>query len=108
VHITIKGCAPVDPTAGLPKTAAADLHFLGPGSWLGTDGGGGANVPFSPLTGSTEAAATFTVPATYVGGIEKPGPYPILSTSPGSYVFATDPAGICTIHFTVTPPAPGS
>ena len=93
----------MDPSAGLPETAAAGLFFLGPDSWLGTNGGGGANVPFSPRVGSTQATATFTIPATYTGGNENGGAYPTLKTTPGTgYVFATDPAGECTIHFTVT------
>lgn len=102
VHVTVKGCAQVDPAAGLPESAAAGVFFLGPKSWLGT-GGGGINVPFSPHTGSIRATAAFTIPATYVGGSESGGPYPILATKPGpGYEFATDPAGLCTIHFTVT------
>ena len=83
--------------------AAASLAFLGPNSWLGTNGGGGANVPFSPRTGSTQATAAFTIPATYTGGNENGGAYPTLKTTPGTdYTFTTDPAGECTIHFTVT------
>lgn len=103
VHITIKNCTTVDPAAGLPELAAASLAFLGPNSWLGTNGGGGANVPFSPRTGSTQATAAFTIPATYTGGNENGGAYPTLKTTPGTdYTFTTDPAGECTIHFTVT------
>lgn len=103
VHVTIKGCTLVDPAAGLPEMAAVDLDFLGPASWLGTDGGGGANVSFSPRTGSTQATATFTIPATYTGGNENGGAYPTLKTTPGTgYSFETDPAGECNIHFTVT------
>ena len=97
VHVTVKGCAPAAP--------AAALVFLGPGSWLGTDGGGGANVTFYPRTGSAEAAATFTIPATYTGGNEneKGGNYPTLTVKPGtSYDFVTDPAGGCNVPFTVT------
>lgn len=100
VHITIKNCTVVDPGAGLPVMAAADLMFLGD-SWLGT-GGGGNNVPFSPRTGSTQATANFTIPATYTGGTEKAGPYPTLRTTPGRYEFATDPAGQCAVRFEVT------
>jgi hypothetical protein len=96
VRITLKGCA------GSQERPAADLDFLGPNSWLGTGGGGGKNVPFSPTTGSEEATATFVIPATYTGGNEKPGPYPTLPTRPGSYNFITDPAGECNIPFTVT------
>jgi hypothetical protein len=103
VHVTIKNCAPVNPSAGLPEVAAASLSFLGPKSWLGTDGGGGANVPFTPRTGTTQATATFTIPATYTGGNENGGPYPTVKTTPGtSYVFTTEPAGECSVHFTVT------
>jgi hypothetical protein len=103
VHVTVKGCASVDPAAGLPELAAAALFFLGPDSWLGTDGGGGANVPLYPRTGSTEATATFTIPATYTGGNEKGGPYPTLTVTPGThYNFVTDPAGECNVPFTVT------
>lgn len=99
VHVTIKGCAPSG--AGLPALPAADLHFLGPNSWLGTNGGGGANVSFAPRTGSA-ATATFTIPATYTGGNEH-GPYPKLTVKPGSgYSFVTDPAGSCHVPFTVT------
>lgn len=96
VQITIKGCA------GPQELPAASLAFLGPNSWLGTGGGGGKNVPYSPETGSQEATATFVIPATYIGGNEKAGPYPTLRTLPGSYSFVTDPAGACNIPFTVT------
>jgi hypothetical protein len=96
VQVTIKGC-----TGSLDRPAA-DLAFLWPKSWLGTGGGGGKNVPFSPATGSKEATPTFVIPATYTGGNEKPGPYPMLPTRPGSYNFVTDPAGACNIPFTVT------
>lgn len=102
VQITIQGCAPVDPSADLPEVAAADLQFLGPQSWLGTGGGGGAHVPFSPPTGSTKATATFTIPATYTGGNETSANYPTLTTTPGTdYTFTTDPAGECNVPFTV-------
>ena len=103
VHVTFKNCATVDPAAGLPEMAAASLSFLGPESWLGTNGGGGANVRFSPAIGSTQATATFAIPATYTGGNTTGGAYPKDKTTPGTdYTFATDPAGECTIHFTVT------
>jgi hypothetical protein len=95
VHITIKGCA------GSEDFPAAGLYFLGPDSWLGTDGGGGKNVPYSPETGSREATAAFVIPASYTGGNEN-GPYPTLLTRPGRYVFITDPAGECYVPFTVT------
>jgi hypothetical protein len=99
VHVTIKGCAPVG--HGLPDVPAAGLFFLGPDSWLGTNGGGGANVSYSPRTGSG-ATATFTIPATYTGG-NQDGPYPTLTVMPGTgYEFITDPAGQCHIPFTVT------
>jgi hypothetical protein len=81
---------------------AAGLFFLGPNSWLGTDGGGGANVPYSPKTGSA-ANATFTIPAIYTGGNQDGAPYPQLTVAPGSgYEFITDPAGECHVPFTVT------
>jgi hypothetical protein len=99
VHVTIKGCAPTG--SGLPDLPAADLHFLGPKSWLGTNGGGGVNVPFSPTTGF-EATATFTIPATYTGS-EENGTYPAVPVTPGTrYAFMTDPAGECSVPFTVT------
>ncbi|HXW44503.1 MAG TPA: hypothetical protein VEL03_06940 [Streptosporangiaceae bacterium] len=98
--MTIEGCAPTMP--GLPDVPAAALFFLGPGSWLGTNGGGGAYVDFAPRSGH-HATATFTIPATYTGGNEN-GPYPTLATQPGSdYAFMTDPAGECNVHFTVLP-----
>jgi hypothetical protein len=103
VHVTIENCTTVDPAAGLSEVAAASLSFLGPESWLGTNGGGGANVRFSPAIGSAQATATFVVPATYIGGNKTGGIYPKEKTTPGTdYTFATDPAGECTIHFTVT------
>jgi hypothetical protein len=99
VHVTIRHCAPTG--SGLPDLPAAALFFLGPNSWLGTNGGGGAYVRYAPQTGS-QATATFTIPATYIGGNQH-GPYPTLSVTPGrGYAFATDPAGECTIAFTVT------
>lgn len=100
VHVTIKGCAPTG--AGMPDVPAAGLFFLGPKSWLGTNGGGGAYVPYSPQTGS-EATAAFAIPATYTGGNEH-GPYPTLAVRPGTYAFTTDPAGECNVPFTVTAP----
>jgi len=94
VHLTIAGCAPSMPAAG--------LNFLGPNSWLGTNGGGGANVKYSPQTGF-RATAAFTIPATYTGGNEN-GPYPTLTTKAGTgYEFTTDPGGACNVHFTVLP-----
>jgi hypothetical protein len=101
VHVTIKNCAPTGD--GLPDIPSAGLFFLGPKSWLGTNGGGGAYVPYSPQTGH-QASATFTIPATYTGGNQH-GPYPTLRVTPGTgYTFATDPAGECHIAFTVTAP----
>jgi hypothetical protein len=101
VHVTIKNCAPTG--NGLPDIPSAGLFFLGPKSWLGTNGGGGAYVPYSPQTGH-QATATFTIPATYTGGNQN-GPYPTLAVTPGTgYTFATDPAGECHIAFTVTAP----
>jgi hypothetical protein len=103
VHVIVINCDTVDPAAGLPELPAAGLFFLGPNSWLGTDGGGGANVPYEPRTDATKATATFTIPATYTGGNENGGAYPTLRTTPGSsYAFVTDPAGACNVHFTVT------
>jgi len=100
VHITIAGCAPTG--SGLPDLPADALSFLGPKSWLGTNGGGGATVSFAPKAGH-QATATFIIPATYTGGNEN-GPYPTLATKPGNgYQFATDPAGDCTVRFTVLP-----
>jgi hypothetical protein len=100
VQVTITGCAPTGP--GLPNVPAAGLFFLGPGSWLGTNGGGGAFVNYAPETGN-QATATFTIPATYTGGNQN-GPYPTVATKPGSgYEFVTDPAGECNVHFTVLP-----
>ena len=100
VNVTIAGCSPMG--SGLPDLPAAGLFFLGPGSWLGTNGGGGAVFKFAPQAGR-QATATFTVPATYTGGSEI-GPYPMLATKPGSgYKFVTDPAGECSVHFTVLP-----
>ena len=101
VHVTIKHCSPTG--NGLPDLPAAALFFLGPNSWLGTNGGGGAFVRYSPQTGP-EATATFTIPATYTGGNQH-GPYPTLQVKPGTgYEFATDPAGECDVAFTVTAP----
>jgi hypothetical protein len=101
VHVTIKHCSPTG--NGLPDIPAAALFFLGPKSWLGTNGGSGAYVPYSPQTGP-QATATFTIPATYIGGNQH-GAYPTLSVTPGTgYAFATDPAGACHAAFTVTAP----
>ena len=99
VHVTIKHCSPTG--NGLPDIPAAALFFLGPNSWLGTNGGGGAFVRYSPQTGP-QATATFTIPATYTGGNQH-GPDPTLQVKPGTgYEFVTDPAGECNIAFTVT------
>jgi hypothetical protein len=101
VHVTIKHCSPTG--SGLPDIPAAALFFLGPKSWLGTNGGGGAYVRFLPQTGP-QATATFTIPATYIGGNQH-GAYPTLRVTPGTgYHFATDPAGECNVVFTVTAP----
>jgi hypothetical protein len=101
VHVTISHCAPT--VNGQPDLPADGLFFLGPKSWLGTNGGGGAYVQYSPQTGH-QATATFTIPATYIGGNQH-GPYPTLRVTPGTgYTFTTDPAGECNIAFTVTAP----
>jgi hypothetical protein len=101
VHVTIKHCSPTG--NGLPDMPAAALFFLGPNSWLGTNGGSGAYVRYSPQTGP-QATATFTIPATYIGGNQH-GAYPTLQVTPGTgYEFATDPAGECHLAFTVTAP----
>jgi len=101
VHVTIKHCAPTG--NGLPDLPAAAMFFLGPKSWLGTNGGGGAFVQYAPQTGP-QATATFTIPAIYIGGNQH-GAYPKLPVTPGTgYHFATDPAGACSIAFTVTAP----
>jgi hypothetical protein len=59
VHITLQGC-------DTPSHAAAGLVFLGPSSFIGSSGGGGA-VPFKTV-GDDRATATFRIPATHVGG----------------------------------------
>lgn len=101
VLVTIKHCSPTG--NGLPDLPAAGLFFLGPKSWLGTNGGSGAYVRYSPETGP-QATATFTIPATYIGGNQH-GAYPTLPVTPGTgYEFATDPAGECHVAFTVTAP----
>jgi hypothetical protein len=101
VHVTVKHCSPTG--NGLPDVPSAGLFFLGPKSWLGTNGGGGAYVRYSPQTGP-QATATFTIPATYTGGNQH-GPYPTLPVTPGTgYQFVTDPAGECNIAFTVIAP----
>ena len=95
VHITLQGC-------DTPSQAAAALVFLGPSSFIGSSGGGN-DVPFKTV-GGDRAITTFMIPATYVGGGTGASPNPALPVRPGEhYAFATYPAGICHIPFTVTP-----
>lgn len=94
VHITLQGC-------NSPSRAPATLVFLGPSSWIGS-GGAGDPVPFKMASGD-RFTATFTIPATYVGGENGAVPNPTLPVRPGDhYAFATYPAGICDAPFTVT------
>jgi hypothetical protein len=94
VHITLQGC-------NTPSRAPAALVFLGPSSWVGS-GGGGNPVPFR-MVGSDRFTASFTIPATYVGGETGAAPNPALPVRPGDhYAFATYPAGICDVALTVT------
>jgi len=94
VHITLQGC-------NTPPRAPAALVFLGPSSWIGS-GGGGNPVPFK-MVGGDRFTATFTIPATYVAGETGAFPNPTLPVRPGDhYAFATYPAGICDVPFTVT------
>ena len=62
VHITLQGC-------NTPSRAPAALVFLGPSSWVGS-GGGGNPVPFR-IVGGDRFTASFTIPATYVGGDDR-------------------------------------
>jgi len=95
VHITLQGC-------DTPSRAAAALVFLGPSSFIGS-GGGGNDIPFTPV-GPDRATATFTIPASYAGGETGASPNPALPVRPGGhYAFATYPTGICHVPFTVTP-----
>jgi hypothetical protein len=94
VRITLQGC-------NTPSRPPAALVFLGPSSFVGS-GGAGNPVPFK-MVGGDRATATFTIPATYVGGETGASPNPILPVGPGDhYAFATYPAGICDVPFTVT------
>ena len=94
VHITLQGC-------NIPSRPPAALVFLGPSSWIGS-GGAGNPVPFK-TAGGDRYTATFTIPATYVGGETGASPNPTLPVRPGDhYAFATYPAGICDVPFTVT------
>jgi hypothetical protein len=94
VRITVQGCN----TSSQPPAA---LVFLGPSSFIGA-GGAGNSVPFK-RTGGDRFTATFTIPATYVGGEHGASPNPTLPVKPGShYAFATYPAGWCYVPFTVT------
>lgn len=94
VHITMQGC-------DTPSRAAAGLVFLGPSSFIGSSGGGDA-VAFKPADGD-RATAAFTIPASYAGGGTGASPSPALPVRPGEhYAFATYPAGICHVPFTVT------
>jgi hypothetical protein len=93
VRITLQGC-------NTPSRAPAALVFLGPSSWVGS-GGGGNPVPFR-MAGGDRFTATFTIPATYVGGENGASPNPTLPVRPGDhYAFATYPAGICDVPLTV-------
>lgn len=94
VHITLQGC-------NTPSRAPAALVFLGPSSWIGS---GGAGHPVSFKTaGGDHFTATFTIPASYAGGETGARPNPTLPVRPGDhYAFATYPAGICDVPFTVT------
>ena len=94
VHVTLQGC-------NIPSRPPAALVFLGPSSWIGS-GGAGDPVPFE-RAGGDRFTATFTIPATYVGGETGASPNPILPVRPGGhYAFATYPAAQCYVPFTVT------
>ena len=94
VRITLQGC-------NTPSRAPVALVFLGPSSWIGSGGGGGP-VPFK-MVGGGRFTASFTIPATYVGGETGAIPNPTLPVRPGDhYSFATYPVGICDVPFTVT------
>jgi hypothetical protein len=94
VHITLQGC-------NTQSRAPAALVFLGPASWVGS-GGGGNPVPFR-MVGGDRFTASFTIPATYVGGTTGASPNPTLPVRPGDHdAFATYPAGICDVPLTVT------
>ena len=94
VHITLQGC-------NTPAQAPPTLVFLGPSSWIGS-GGAGNPVPFK-MAGGDRFTATFTIPATYLGGETGAFPNPTLPVRPGDhYAFATYPTGICDVPFTVT------
>jgi len=93
VHITLQGC-------NTPSRPPAAVVFLGPSSWIGS-GGGGNPVPFK-IFGGDRFTATFTIPASYVGGETGAFPNPTLPARPGGhYAFATYPAAICDVPFTV-------
>ena len=95
VRITLQGCDTL-------SQAAAALVFLGPSSFIGSSAGGDA-VPFKTV-GADRATATFTIPATYVGGGTGASSNPASPVRPGGhYAFATYPAGICHVPFTVSP-----
>lgn len=94
VHITLQGCDG-------PGRAPAALVFLGPSSWVGS-GGAGNPVPFKPA-GGDRYTATYTIPAAYTGGVTGASPNPTLPVRPGDhYAFATYPAAMCDVPFTVT------
>jgi hypothetical protein len=81
VHITLRGC-------NIPSRPPAALVFLGPSSWIGS-GGAGNPVPFK-AAGGDRFTATFTIPATYIGGETGAAPNPTLPVRPGEhYGFAT-------------------
>jgi len=94
VRITLQGC-------NIPSQPPAALVFLGPSSFIGA-GGAGNEVPFK-MAGDGRFTATFTIPATYLGGESGASPNPTLPVRPGDhYAFATYPAGDCSVPFTVT------
>ena len=79
------------------------LGSLSLASSLAQGSAGGDAVPFKTV-GADRATAPFTIPATYVGGETGASPNPALPVRPGEhYAFATYPAGICHVPFTVTP-----
>jgi hypothetical protein len=55
------------------------------------------------MVGGDRFTASFTIPATYVGGTTGASPNRALPVRPGDhYAFATYPAGICDVPLTVT------
>lgn len=76
----------------------AALVFLGPGAYIGSQGGGD-EITIKP-TQQGDFNVKYTIPPTYASG---GGIHPTSGVVPGTYHFGSYPADICSVPFQVIP-----